>query len=135
MWSNTNTNICYSNNIRILFEYQIIRSPLKLKCKNCFSAKKGCDDGDVRTPAKVQRYDDGDDRKVCLQKCTSKKGEINRHRLFSKRFDCPPCTTKLVYFNLKFTSNRIDWNCRYVISNIFSIPKATWLVLLESLGF
>ena len=28
MWSNTNTNICYSNNIRILFEYRIIRSPL-----------------------------------------------------------------------------------------------------------
>ena len=30
MWSNTNTNICYSNNIRILFEYRIIRSPLIL---------------------------------------------------------------------------------------------------------
>ena len=28
MWSNTNTNICYSKNIRILFEYRIIRSPL-----------------------------------------------------------------------------------------------------------
>ena len=28
MWRNTNTNICYSNNIRILFEYQNIRSPL-----------------------------------------------------------------------------------------------------------
>ena len=28
MWSNTNMNICYSNNVRILFEYQIIRSPL-----------------------------------------------------------------------------------------------------------
>ena len=28
MWPNTNTNICYSNDIRILFEYRIIRSPL-----------------------------------------------------------------------------------------------------------
>ena len=28
MWSNTNTNICYSNNIQILFEYRIIHSPL-----------------------------------------------------------------------------------------------------------
>ena len=28
LWSNTNRNICYSNNIRILFEYRIIRSPL-----------------------------------------------------------------------------------------------------------
>ena len=28
MWLNTNTNICYSNNIQILFEYRIIRSPL-----------------------------------------------------------------------------------------------------------
>ena len=28
LWSNTITNICYSNNIRILFEYRIIRSPL-----------------------------------------------------------------------------------------------------------
>ena len=27
MWPNTNTNNCYLNNIRILFEYQIIRSP------------------------------------------------------------------------------------------------------------
>ena len=31
MWSNTNMNICYSNNIRILFEYRIIRSPLVQK--------------------------------------------------------------------------------------------------------
>ena len=37
MWPNTNTNICYSNNIRILFEYRIIRSPLtSLQNKICF---------------------------------------------------------------------------------------------------
>ena len=27
----------------------------KLKCKNYLSAKKGCDDGDARTSAKVQK--------------------------------------------------------------------------------
>ena len=30
LWPNTNTNICYSNNIQIIFEYRIIRSPLIL---------------------------------------------------------------------------------------------------------
>ena len=34
MWPNTNTNIYYSNNIRILFEYQIIRSPLTSTSKS-----------------------------------------------------------------------------------------------------
>ena len=36
MWSNTNTNIYYSNNIRILFEYRIIRSPLTMSWNDPF---------------------------------------------------------------------------------------------------